>query len=63
MIIAYTKPNPKINKSSVRKVLKNLQSQGNEEEWQANNFLLYNIPGLRKSTKISIPAIYHNQLE
>ena len=43
--------NPNIYKSNVRRELKNIQSQGNEEEWQANNFLLYNIPGLRKSLK------------
>ena len=51
--------NPKIYKSNVTKALKTIQSQGNEEEWQVNNFLLFNIPGLRKSLKNS-SAVFHN---
>ena len=48
--------NPKIYKSNVRKALKTVQSQGNEGEWQSNNFLLYNIPGLRKYVRLSMLA-------
>ena len=39
----------KIYKSSVKRMLLNLQSQGNSDEWP--NFLLHNIAGLRRSTR------------
>ena len=47
--------NLKIYRSNVRNALKLIQTQGNEEEWQINNFILYNIPGLRKSLKNCTP--------
>ena len=40
-----------IYKNSVKRMLLNLQSEGPPDEW--NNFLLFNIPGLRRSARIN----------
>ena len=40
--------NAKIYKKNERKALIKYQSPGDAEEWQSGNFLLFNIPGLRK---------------
>ena len=39
-------------KTTVKRTLITIQSSGNTEEWQAENFKLYNISGLRKSHRI-----------
>ena len=39
-------------KTTVKRTLITIQSSGNTEEWQAENFKLYNISGLRKSQRI-----------
>ena len=38
-------------KKSLKRSLINIQSFGDPEEWQAENFKLYNIHGLRKSQR------------
>ena len=40
--------NAKVYKKYVPKALIKYQSSGDAEEWQSGNFLLFNIPGLRK---------------
>ena len=40
------------NKKDVRWALMEYQSSGHEDEWQSGNFMIYNIPGLRKSQRI-----------
>ena len=50
--------NAKIYKNNIRKALMSNQSSGNAEEWQSGNFLLYNIPGLRKSPRNLTPFNY-----
>ena len=44
--------NIKIYKKDVRRALMEYQSSGHEDEWQSGNFMIYNIPGLRKSQRI-----------
>ena len=39
-------------KNSIKRKLLEIQSQGDSMEWQAANFKLYNINGLRKSERI-----------
>ena len=38
-------------KSRTKRLLTDIQSSGDHEEWQTENFKLYNIPGLRKSNR------------
>ena len=38
-------------KNNVKRFLLQLQGRGDVDEWQADNFLLYNIQGLRKSIR------------
>ena len=40
-------------KSNVKRGLLSVQSQGDENEWQMDNFLLFNIAGLRKSPRFN----------
>ena len=40
-------------KTNVKRVLLNLQSAGESGEWQPDNFLLYNIRGLRQSSRLN----------
>ena len=40
-------------KSNVKRTLIGLQNSGDKEEWQSENFLLYNISGLRKSSRLN----------
>ena len=47
----------KIYKKDVRKALIKYQSSGDAEEWHSGNFLLFNIPGLRKSPRNLTPQI------
>ena len=47
-----------IFKNSTKRELLKLQSSGNDEEWP--NFLLYNIPGLRKSHREDRLTIDYN---
>ena len=42
--------NYKIYKTNIKRKLLEIQSNGKEDDWLANNFLLYNIPGLRKTS-------------
>ena len=42
----------KAYKNKVKRILLGIQTQGNAEEWQVDNFLLYNIAGLRKSARL-----------
>ena len=49
--------NAKIYKKNVQKALIKYQSSGDAEEWQSGNFLLFNIPGLRKSPRNLTPQI------
>ena len=49
--------NSKIYKKDGRKALIKYQSSGDAEEWQSGNFLLFNIPGLRKSPRNITPQI------
>ena len=49
--------NAKIYKKDVRKALIKYQSSGDAEEWQSGDFLLVNIPGLRKSPRNLTPQI------
>ena len=41
-------------KTNVKRVLLELQGRGDAVEWQADNFLIYNISGLRKSARINL---------
>ena len=43
--------NIKIYKKDVKRALMEYQSSGNANEWQSSNFLIFNIPGLRKSRR------------
>ena len=38
-------------KNCIKRLLTNIQKSGDPEEWQTENFKLYNIPGLRRSTR------------
>ena len=38
-------------KNCTKRLLTNIQSSGDLEEWQTENFKLYNIPGLRRSNR------------
>ena len=40
-------------KKNVKRMLLELQNKGDVNEWQADNFLLYNISGLRKSARLN----------
>ena len=40
-------------KTNVKRTVLHLQSRGDCEEWQADNFFLYNFSGLRKSSRIN----------
>ena len=44
-------------KTNVKRTILQLQSKGNSDEWQAGNFLLFNISGLRKSTRLRKMAL------
>ena len=44
-------------KINVKRDLLDVQAQGDVDEWQNNNFLLYNICGLRKSKRIKLVNI------
>ena len=55
--------NHKLYKTNIRTFLMNSQTQGNEVEWQADNFILNNIPGLRKSVINRPHFSYCNQQE
>ena len=41
-------------KSNIKRVLREIQANGDSVEWQANNFKLYNIQGPRKSKRIAL---------
>ena len=43
----------KCYKNIAKRVLLGLQKQGDGEEWQGTNFLLYNVQGLRKSARLN----------
>ena len=43
----------KAYKSTTTRTLLEIQSSGQTEEWQADNFLLYNIKGLRRSSRLN----------
>ena len=45
-------------KFKLRKVLLDVQSSGNQTEWQSENFLLHNIKGLRKSERNTVTVNY-----
>ena len=51
--------NAKIYKKDARKAMMKNQSSGNAEEWQSGNFMLYNIPGLRRSPRNVIALNCH----
>ena len=51
LITPPTLLNAKIYKKDIRKALMKYQSSGDTKEWQSGNFLLFDIPGLRKSPK------------
>ena len=51
--------NAKIDKNDAIKAMMKYQSSGNAEEWQSGNFLLYNIPGLRRSPRNVMALNYH----
>ena len=55
LVTSPTLLNAKIYKKDVRKALVKYQSSGDAEEWQSGNFLLFNIPGLRKSPRNLTP--------
>ena len=38
-------------KNCTKRLLTNIQSSGDLEEWQTENFKLYNVPGLRRSNR------------
>ena len=42
--------NYKIYKGNIKRKLLEIQSNGNTDDWLAENFLLFNIPGLRKTS-------------
>ena len=44
-----------IYKNNAKKALLNVQARGQESEWHADNFILHNIPGLRKSARLIAP--------
>ena len=58
LVTPSTLLNAKIYKKDVKNALIKYQSSGNAEEWQSNNFLLFNIPGLRKSPRNLTPENY-----
>ena len=41
-----------IYKNNAKKALLNVQAGGRESEWQDDNFILHNIPGLRRSARL-----------
>ena len=51
--------NAKICKKDSRKAMVKQQSSGNTKEWQSDNFLLFNIPGLRGSPRNVMAPNYH----
>ena len=53
--------NCKIYKSNIRRKLLEIQSNGNEDDWLAENFLLYNITGFRKTSLKRTHAIVSYQ--
>ena len=53
--------NYKIYKSNIRRKLLEIQSNGNEDDWLAENFLLYNITGFRKTSLKRTHAIVSYQ--
>ncbi len=52
----------KINtyKSNVKSYLLKVQSEGKESEWQPSNFILTNVPGLRRSNRINSDGILNS---
>ena len=44
-------------KANAKRTVLQLQNNGDSEEWQAGNFLLFNISGLRKSTRLNKQAL------
>ena len=51
--------NTKIYKKGAKKAMMKYRSSGNSEGWQSGNFLLYNNPGLRISTRNVMALNYH----
>ena len=49
--------NYQIYKTNIKRKLLEIQSNGNEEDWLAENFILYNIPGLSKTSHKRIRTI------
>ena len=41
-------------KNNVKRMLLDIQNKGESDQWQANNFLLFTIAGLRKSERVNI---------
>ena len=40
-------------KTNLKRLLLDIQNKGDRNEWQSDNFLLYNINGLRKSERLN----------
>ena len=51
LITPATKQSYKLYRNNAKKLLLKLQNQGDTDEWQADNFVLYNVAGLRKSNR------------
>ena len=53
LITPTNKLSIKAYKNEVKRMLLDIQTRGNVDEWQMDNFLLYNIAGLRKSARLN----------
>ena len=45
--------NPDSYKSKIKAYLVNVQKTGDNDEWSSANFLLTNLPGIRRSTRLN----------
>ena len=52
LIAPRTRLSYKAYRNDAKKLLVKLQNQGDIEDWQADNFILYSVSGLRKSNRI-----------
>ena len=51
LVTPVTKRSYKLYRNKAKNLLLKLQSEGDVEDWQADNFILYNVSGLRKSNR------------
>ena len=54
LMTPITKHSYKTYRNKAKKLLLKLQNQGDIDDWQADNFILYNVSGLRKSNRTKL---------